>query len=132
MVLLLAVSFSLARLTGGILTGRNVEEPAVRWLAAHSGAGATVLAAPYVLMRLDAHPVAFWKLDKPYLPTAAAVERWSADWVLIDEREWRHHVAEAGADEAALKRALAECCELAYSNGGQVYRVRRRPIAAGR
>lgn len=132
MVLLLAVSFSLARLTGGILTARSVEEPAVRWLAAHSGAGSTVLAAPYVLMRLEARPVAFWKLDKPYLPTAAAVERWRADWVLIDEREWQYHTAEAGADEATLKRALAECCELAYSNGGQVHKVRRRPTVAGR
>ena len=131
-VLLIAVSFSVARLAGGLMTSHNVEEPAVRWLAARSGAGSTVLAAPYVLMRLAAKPVSFWKLDEPYLPTAAAVERWGADWLLIDEREWRYHVAKAGGDEPKLKHALEECCELAYSNGAQVYRVRRSPATSGR
>jgi hypothetical protein len=131
-VLLIVVSFSLARLTGGIITGRNVEEPAVRWLAARTGGSSTVLAAPYVLMRLDAKPVAFWKLDKPYLPTSAALERWQPDWLLIERREWQYHILDAGGDEPKLKRALEECCELAYSNGGEVYKVRRPPAALRR
>jgi hypothetical protein len=86
-----------------------------------------VLAAPYVLMRLDAKPVSFWKLDKPYLPTSTALERWRPDWLLIEEREWEYHVLDAGGDQTRLQDALKQCCELAYSTGGaQVYKVRPR------
>ena len=123
----LVAAYSAARVTGGIATAPPVETGgAVAWLATRGGAGSTVIAAPYVLMRLRATPVSFFALGKPYLPDPEALTRRRADWIVVDGKEWEAAMAKAGVDRAAQLEALKACCELAYAEpGASVYRVRR-------
>lgn len=125
------VLYSSARLAQGIAHGSQPEEAAVRWLAARADARQRVMAAPYVLMQLPAAaPVSFWRLGRPYQPSPEAVRAWKADWVVVDGREWEfhHRAASATGNLAALERALAACCELAYRTpAASVWRVKTAP-----
>ena len=68
----------------------------------------------------------FWGLGEPFSPTAEALRRAPAEWLIVDAAEWRWHHAEhsAGGGEA-LERALDECCERVHvTPAATVYRVK--------
>lgn len=89
------------------------------------------MAAPYVLMRLRAEPVAFWRLKQPFLPTAEQLRRWQPDWLVMEVEEWQTEQEKYGPPEA-MRNALAQCCEVAFvTPGATVYRVRKETLARG-
>ena len=120
------VAYSTLRVAFGIISPPPLEtESAVAWLSARAGPDSTIVAAPYVLMRLQARPVSFFALPKPYLPSAEAAASSGAEWIVMDRAEWEHHLALEGVDGSRWRAALEACCELAYrSPGASVFKVR--------
>lgn len=105
------------------------EQTAVTWLARETRGQfrQRVLAAPYVLMQLDPRPLSFFTLPPPHLPELAVLQRHGVDWVVIDQREWRHHARLGGASPETVEATLHDCCLLAYDTPmTRVYRVRRQ------
>lgn len=133
-LLALVVAFNSLRLTAALAGVRQAEAGVVAWTATHTGPSDTVIAAPYILMRLPARPVNFFRIKPPFLPTAEAVRRFGATWLVMDEREWMEHIAISHATRADAGKALAECCELAWQDPaarpGTIYRVYRVKAAA--
>ena len=78
---------------------------ALAWVAARTNAESRVMAAPYVLMRLRSKPVPFWGLGEPFSPTAEALRRAPAEWLIVDAAEWRWHHAEHSAGGGGSARA---------------------------
>ncbi len=130
--LVLIVAYGSARVLGGLATAKVPDGEAVRWLAARVDSHSTVIAAPYVLMRLRAQPVSFFRLGEPFLPTPEQVRQLRADWLLTETREWEHHSSlSSGGSLRPLENALGECCELAFRTpGAAVYRVKTGAAAA--
>ena len=125
------VLYSLARLGVGLAKTRPAELAATRWLAERTTEKSRVMAAPYVLMRLRAEPVAFWRLKQPFLPTAEQLRRWQPDWLVMEVEEWQTEQEKYGPPEA-MRNALAQCCEVAFvTPGATVYRVRKETLARG-
>ena len=102
-----------------------------RWLNAHAEAGQVVLGPPYVNIQLGSlSPVTFFWLPKPFLPTAAAIAQYRADWLVVDEREWLFHMRDAGAADEQIEQALTGCCTLVHrSTGARIFRVNRSNLS---
>jgi 4-amino-4-deoxy-L-arabinose transferase-like glycosyltransferase len=121
----LIVCYSVARLGAGILRSSNPDAPVLSWMAAHAKADSRVMAAPYLLMQLGSRPVPFWSLGPPFVPTPEALRLTQPDWLIVDADEWRNH-QQLASNRGEIDRALAECCELAYSAGpASIYRVKQ-------
>ncbi len=128
--LLLTICYGAARVTMGIATAPVGDHEAVAWLARRTDARSTVIAAPYVLMRLPARPVSFFTLAEPFLPTPDEVGKQQAGWLVTEPREWGQHLLLSGGSAAPFEKALADCCELAFKTpAAEVYRVKSRALA---
>jgi hypothetical protein len=90
------------------------------------------MAAPFILMHLDAQPVSFFELPPPYLPTPEALRARGVAWLAVDRREWRYESDLAGAPPGALEAALQGCCRLVYDTAMiRIYRVGRTNGGSG-
>ncbi|MCC6538335.1 MAG: hypothetical protein IT162_12335 [Bryobacterales bacterium] len=102
------------------------EHTAVAWLAEQTRGQTAqrVMAAPYILMQLDAQPVRFFALPPPHVPSPAALRAQGVDWLAVDEREWGFHSRTAGAAPETMEAALQGCCRLVFDTARvRVYKV---------
>jgi 4-amino-4-deoxy-L-arabinose transferase-like glycosyltransferase len=125
--LVLLTMYSLTRVTAGIIQTTPPERSAALWLSARTGPTSRVMAAPYVLMRLQAEPISFWALNAPFVPTRDQMRIWKPDWLVVEDSEWRFHQQEASkGDSVALRDALSMCCDVAFEDSGTtVYKVKQ-------
>ena len=131
LLLALMVVFGSTRVLLAMVSVRNTEKPAVAWLSAHTDARDTVVAAAYVLMQIKAHPVPYVTSFPPpfHIPTIDRLADIGANWIVVDEREWKRKTLESLAARHQFDEALMACCDLTWSSPQsplEVYHVRPR------
>ena len=118
------VGFGAVRAAGAIALTTDPSLGATRWVEARRAPGEAVLAAPFVLMRLEGPVAPFVALPAPYAPEPEALATLGVRWVIVDAVEWRGHAARFVEGRARFEAALARCCTPDTTIGGfGVYRV---------
>lgn len=116
--LALAVADGGSRAVASLVLLRTPEREAVSWLRAAVQPGERVVAAPYLLMQLDATRVSFFDLvEHDASPTPTVVCATAPDWVVIDVDEWQPRIDRLGMDAPAFDGGFAGCLEPVYADG---------------
>ena len=119
----------LARTSGALLSTQRPDRPTVEFLRERVADSERVLAAPFVLMQLRGPGTSLFELGPEALvPTAAAVERLQANWIVLDRGEWQERLRWIGIDSSTVADSLRDCCDLVHGDShAWIYRKRAAP-----
>lgn len=129
MAFALILTNGLLHTSGALLSAHRPDRPTVEFLRERVAGSERVLAAPFVLMQIRGPGTSLFELGpESLLPTAAAVERLQATWVVLDRDEWQERLRWIGVDSGTVADSLRDCCDLVHGDShAWIYRKRPAP-----